>query len=145
MFRKYRFCVWWQPTFLPDPPTISQALCYFILFLAPWDSRLTEGEKTIYSHYWRWANPGIWGRLRASPGSQQILKKQSLPDTLSDSLWESWGRVNRVLVWAFPLEVDTQIQHFRHVSFMTLPSILLNPTQIQTFVSSCSNYCIGLV
>lgn len=46
MLTKYRFCALREPTFLPDPQTISWALCFPILFPSPQDLRITDMGKT---------------------------------------------------------------------------------------------------
>lgn len=88
MLTKYRFCVQWQPTFLPDLQTISWALCSLILSPAPWEPELTDVGKTVNSQYCKCTPsslPPAVVRAAASPGSQHLPKKHSSPETPSDS------------------------------------------------------------
>ena len=90
-------------------------------------------------------------RAAASPGSQHLPKKHSSPETPSDSLWGSWSNespwAERIEFWckSCPHSGEREIQHSRRVSWMILPFNLPVPTQIQTFATSCLNYCTGLV
>ena len=153
MLTKYRFCVQWQPTFPPDPQTVSSALCSLILSPAPWDPELTDVGKTVNSQYCKCTPLTAPRRMRAaaSPGSQHLPKKHSSPETPSDSLWGSWSNespwAERIEFWckSCPHSGEREIQHSRRVSWMILPFNRPVPTQIQTFATSCLNYCTGLV